>query len=60
MRWLVRLTKTPTGGVVLDPFLGSCTTLLACELEGRQGIGIEQDRESFEIAVRRLEEARNA
>jgi site-specific DNA-methyltransferase (adenine-specific) len=33
MRWLVRLV-TPPGGVVVDPFLGSGTTMLACEAEG--------------------------
>jgi len=53
MRWLVRLV-TPPGGTVLDPFLGSGTTLMACELEGFSGIGIEQDESYAEIARRRL------
>jgi len=57
MRWLVRLTKTPTGGVVLDPFLGSGSTLLACVLEGRDGIGIEQDAAYLEIARGRIAHA---
>ena len=35
MRYLVRLTKTPTGGIVLDPFMGSGTTGCACALEGQ-------------------------
>ena len=43
MRYLVRLTKTPTGGVVLDPFTGSGTTGIACVLEGREFIGIERE-----------------
>lgn len=42
MRWLVRLV-TPTGGTVLDPFLGSGTTLEACELEGFHCVGIERE-----------------
>ena len=53
MRWLVRLI-TPPGGVVLDPFTGSGTTLMAATLEGFGGIGIEQDGEYLEIARRRI------
>ena len=53
MRWLVRLV-TPPGGVVLDPFLGSGTTLVAARLEGFDGIGIEQEAEYVEIAKRRI------
>jgi len=54
MRYLVRLTKTPTGGVVLDPFMGSGTTGIACELEGREFIGIEKEAEYIEIANKRI------
>ncbi|MFA5706558.1 MAG: site-specific DNA-methyltransferase [Candidatus Neomarinimicrobiota bacterium] len=54
MRYLVRLTRTPPGGVVLDPFMGSGTTGVACVLEGREFIGIEQDPDYFEIAKRRI------
>jgi len=54
MRYLVRLTKTPTGGVVLDPFMGSGTTGIACALEGRDFIGIEKEREYYEIAEKRI------
>jgi len=54
MRYLVRLTKTPTGGVVLDPFTGSGTTGIACELEGREFIGIEREPEYVEIAEKRI------
>lgn len=42
MRHLVRLV-TPPGGLVLDPFLGSGTTGLACEAEGMRWVGIERD-----------------
>jgi len=55
MRYLVRLTKTPTGGVVLDPFMGSGTTGCACALEGRDFIGIEREPDYMEIARRRIE-----
>ena len=54
MRYLVRLTKTPTGGVVLDPFMGSGTTGIACVLEGREFIGIEREAEYIEIANKRI------
>ena len=57
MRYLVRLTKTPTGGVVLDPFMGSGSTGIACELEGREFIGIEREPEYVAIAERRIQEA---
>jgi DNA modification methylase len=49
-RWLCRLTKTPTGGVVLDPFMGSGRIPMAAILEGRDTIGIELERPSFDIA----------
>ena len=55
MEYLVRLTRTPTGGVVLDPFMGSGTTGIACVNEGRDFIGIEQSEEYLEIARRRIE-----
>lgn len=54
MRYLCRLTKTPTGGVVLDPFMGSGSTLVAAMLEGRPAIGIDKDEEAIAIARSRL------
>lgn len=54
LRYLARLTKTPTGGTVLDPFMGSGSTGVATVLEGRGFIGIEKEAEYFEIAKRRL------
>lgn len=53
MRHLVRLV-TPPGGTVLDPFLGSGTTALACEAEGFGWIGIEREAEYVAIAEARL------
>ena len=45
------------GNVVLDPFMGSGTTGVACAKLGRCFIGIETDERYFEIACRRIEEA---
>ena len=41
-RWCIRLHGKP-GSVVLDPFAGAGTTLLAAQAEGAHGIGIEID-----------------
>ena len=43
--------------LVLDPFMGSGTTGVACAKLGRKFIGIEIDPDYFEIACRRIEEA---
>ena len=53
MRYLVRLV-TPPGGTVLDPFLGSGTTLMAAAFEGFNAIGIEREAEYVEIAKARV------
>lgn len=53
MRHLIRLV-TPSGGTVLDPFLGSGSTAIACEMEGFLYIGIEQEVEYVAIAEARL------
>ncbi len=57
MEWLVRLTKPPAGGIVLDPFCGSGSTLVACLTEDRDFIGIDNDPESCAIARARLKDA---
>ena len=53
MRYLVRLV-TPKDGLCLDPFLGSGTTLLACRLEGFNGLGIEKEADYEPIIRERL------
>jgi len=55
MEYLCLLTKTPTGGVVLDPFMGSGTTGMACVKTGRDFIGIEKEEEYVKIAKARIE-----
>ena len=55
MEYLCKLTSTPTGGIVLDPFVGSGTTCMACKKVGRDYIGIEQDPEYVKIAEARIE-----
>ena len=56
MRYLCRLV-TPPGGVVLDPFAGSGTTLQAAVQEGFQAIGIEKEEQYVADIVRRLRAA---
>ena len=52
-RWCIRLHGRETP-VVLDPFMGAGTTLVAAELEGARGIGIDIDPNYVAIARRRL------
>ncbi len=55
MRYLVRLV-TVRGGIVLDPFMGSGSTGVACIIEGMHFVGIEQSEEYAKVAVDRLKE----
>jgi len=50
---LVNLFTDP-GETVLDPFMGSGTTLVACSKLGRRGIGVEISEQYFDIAVKRV------
>ena len=54
LEYLCTLTKTPTGGIVLDPFMGSGTTCMAAKKTGRNYIGIEKESEYVEIAKKRI------
>jgi DNA modification methylase len=53
MRWLVRMV-TPPGGIVLDPFAGSGSTLVAARAEGVRAVGIEREDEYARIIADRL------
>jgi DNA modification methylase len=53
MRRLVRMLTRP-GATVIDPFMGSGTTGIACVLEGRNFIGIEREKDFFEICQHRI------
>jgi len=54
MAYLCRLV-TPENGLILDPFLGSGSTLKAAAREGFKGVGIDLDAEYLEIAKARIE-----
>ena len=56
MKYLCRLV-TPKGGTVLDPFMGSGSTGMAAKDEGFEFIGIEKEKEYFEIAEARIKTA---
>lgn len=53
MRWLIKYWSYK-GDLILDPFLGSGTTGLAALEENRRFIGIEQNKEFYDIAVKRI------
>lgn len=55
MEWC--LGFLPNAKTILDPFMGSGTTLVACQRMGRHGIGIELDPDYFDIACKRVDEA---
>lgn len=57
MAWLVRLI-TPPEGVVLDPFAGSGSTLVAAKREGFGFVGIEREEEYIKICEARTGETR--
>lgn len=54
MKYLCRLV-TPKNGIVLDPFMGSGSTGKAALLEGFKFVGIEREKEYYEIAQTRIE-----
>lgn len=56
MEWCIRHLPDPAQ-TILDPFMGSGTTLVACQRMGRNGTGIELDPDYFDIACRRVDEA---
>lgn len=55
MKWCIDQVGNPQ--TVLDPFMGSGTTGIACAQLGRNFIGIEREPKYFEIACKRIEQA---
>lgn len=53
MEWVVE-RLTDVGDAVLDPFMGSGTTGVACKINGRRFVGIEMDEEYFRISENRI------
>lgn len=53
MSYLINMI-TPPGGTVLDPFMGSGSTGVACAEKGFQFIGIEKELDYFQIAEKRI------
>lgn len=54
MSWCLQLCKLTPGNVVLDPYMGSATTGVACIKHGLNFIGVESDEEHFDVAVNRI------
>ena len=57
MEWCMDRAKIDAGMTVLDPYMGSGTTGVACHNTGRRFIGIERGPKYFDIACRRIEDA---
>ena len=53
MEYLIKLVSKE-GATILDPFVGSGTTLIACAKLNRNGIGIEKEEEYVKIANARI------
>jgi DNA modification methylase len=54
MAWTMERAKVPLGATVLDPYMGSASTAIACIRTGRKFIGIEKDPKHFATAVERI------
>ena len=55
MEWCMETCRVGIGKTVLDPYMGSGTTGVACIRTGRKFIGIEKDPEYFDAACSRLD-----
>ena len=55
MAWCI--AKATNAKTVLDPFMGSGTTGVACANLGRSFVGIEREKKYFDLACERIEQA---
>jgi DNA modification methylase len=58
MRWLVRLVTQP-GGLILEPFAGSGTTVEAALLEGFRCVAIEREADYLPLITQRIHRRRD-
>ena len=58
MSYLIKLVTMPERNLILDPFMGSGSTLVACRMAGIPAIGIEQNEQYAEIAANRLRQVK--
>ena len=54
MRYLCKMLCPPSGGILLDPFMGSGSTIIAGRRFYQHCIGIELEEKYAEIAAKRL------
>lgn len=59
MAWCLEVSNVAIGATVLDPFMGSGSTGIACLRTGRNFIGIERDAAHYKTACDRKSEAWN-
>jgi DNA modification methylase len=58
IKYIIKLLAPPNKPIMLDPFLGSGTSLVAAKELGISAIGIEKEKEYVEIATKRLDAAK--
>ncbi len=54
MAWCMDAARVATGALVVDPYMGSASTILACIRTGRRAIGIERDAGHYQRACARV------
>lgn len=54
MAWCMDAARVATGALVVDPYMGSASTILACIRTGRRAIGIERDPGHYQAACARV------
>jgi len=60
IKYIIKLLAPPNNPTMLDPFLGSGTSLVAAKELGISAIGIEKEQEYVEIATKRLDAAQQS